>query len=259
MNLGMNFEKWVAAMLLLVMPGALLGQTPQAGPATQAASAPAAQAGTATAAPGAQAGTTAPAPTEQAGASPQAVIYATGTVYVNGAALGNSSAVMAGDVVQTKDNGAANISLTGSSVVVDSNSIVRAQPDGYSLDRGSISVATGRGLSVYARDFKITPVTSEWTQYYVTRSSGTIGIIARKNAVTVECGARTETVREGQQLSREDAASCGLVAQAKGAPAAAKGPILTTSRAEWIALGTGAALAAYGLAHDDDPVSPSKP
>ena len=188
-----------------------------------------------------------------------AVIYATGTVYVNGAALANSSALMTGDVVQTKDNGAANISAAGSSIVVDSNSIVRTQAEGYSLDRGSISVATGKQLRVYARDFTITPVSSEWTQFYVTRSSGTIGIIARKNAVTVTCGSTTETVREGQQLSREDAASCGLLTQAKGAPAAAKGPILTSARAERIALGVAAGLAAYGLAHDDDPVSPAIP
>ena len=188
------------------------------------------------------------------------VMYATGTVYVNGAAATNSTALMAGDVVQTKDNGTANISAAGSSVVVDSNSIVRSQGDGFSLDRGSISVATGKGLSVYARDFKITPAAmGGWTQFYVTRSSGTIGIIARKNAVTVTCGATTETVKEGQKLSREDAASCGLVTKGTGAPAAAKGPILTSTRAERIALGVAAGVAAYGLAHDDEPVSPAKP
>ena len=188
------------------------------------------------------------------------VIYGTGAVFVNGAALANSSALMTGDVVQTKEDGAANISLAGSSAVVDSNSIVRAQGDGFSLDRGSISVATGKGLSVYARDFKIMPASAGmWTQYYVTRSSGTIGILARKGAVTVACGATMETVREGQQLSREDAASCGMVTKAKGAPAAAKGPILESRKAAWIGLGVAAGVAAYGLAHDDDPVSPDEP
>jgi hypothetical protein len=112
---------------------------------------------------------------------------------------------------------------------------------------------------VYARDFKITPTTNGWTQFYVTRSSGTIGIIARKNAVTVTCGATTETVREGQQLSREDAASCGLMTKGTGAPAAAKGPILTSAWAERGALAAAAGVAIYGLAHDDEPVSPSKP
>ena len=228
--------------LLVVLPGFIAAQTAQS---TQ---------------PGQVAQTAQPQQSaSQIGVGTTSVIYGTGTVFLNGAALTNSSAVMPGDVVQTKDNGAANISAPGSSVVVDSNSIVRAQGDGFSLDRGSISVATGKGLSVYARDFKITPVSSEWTQFYVTRSSGTIGIIARKNAVTVTCGATTETVREGQQLSREDAASCGLITKGTGAPAAAKGPILTSTRAERIALGLAAGVVIYGLAHDDDPLSPSMP
>ena len=83
-----------------------------------------------------------------------AVIFPAGTVYLNGAQLSNSSAFMTGDVLQTRENGAANINVAGSSAVVDSNSIVRFQGDGFSLDRGSISIATGKGLSVYARDFQ---------------------------------------------------------------------------------------------------------
>jgi hypothetical protein len=215
---GEVVRRFVAVVLLLVMPASLSAQT--------------------------------------AGTS---VIYATGTVFVNGAPLTNSSALMPGDVVQTKDNGAANISAAGSSIVVDSNSIVRAQADGFSLDRGSISVATGKSMSVYARDFKITPAAGEWTQFYVTRSSGTIGIIARKGAITVSCGTTSSTVKESQQLSRDDAPSCGLVTQGKGAPAGAKGPILTSSKAQWTALAAAGILAAWALSHDDDPISPDGP
>jgi hypothetical protein len=185
--------------------------------------------------------------------SAAAVIFPAGTVYLNGAQLSNSSAFMTGDVLQTRENAA------GSSAVVDSNSIVRFQPDGFSLDRGSISVATGKGMSVYARDFKITPASGEWTQFYVTRSSGTIGIIARKNSITVNCGANTSTVKEGQQISREDAASCGLVTKGNGAPAAVKGPILTSDRMALGALAAGAILTTWTLSHSDDPVSPTLP
>ncbi len=188
-----------------------------------------------------------------------AVIFPAGTVYLNGAQLNNSSAFMTGDVLQTRENGAANINAAGSSAVVDSNSIVRFQTDGFSLDRGSISVATGKGMSVYARDFKIAPASGEWTQFYVTRSSGTIGIIARKNSITVSCGANTATVKEGQQISREDAPSCGLVTKGSGAPAAVKGPILTSDRAAWGALAAGGILTTWSLSHSDDPVSPKDP
>ena len=188
-----------------------------------------------------------------------AVIFPAGTVYLNGAQLSNSSAFMTGDVLQTRENGAANINVAGSSAVVDSNSIVRFQADGFSLDRGSISVATGKGRSVYARDFKITPVSGEWTQFYITRSSGSIGIIARKASVTVTCGSNTSTVKEGQQISREDAASCGLITKGNGAPAAVKGPIITSDRVGLGALVVGGGLTIWVLAQGDDPVSPTKP
>src|SRR5689334_25291118 len=110
-----------------------------------------------------------------------AVLYGTGSVYLNGAPVSNSSAVGAGDIIQTKENGAANINAPGSSVVIESNSIVRYRADGLSLDRGNISVATGKGVSVFARDFKITPAAGGWTEFYVTRTNGGIGIMARKN------------------------------------------------------------------------------
>ena len=188
-----------------------------------------------------------------------AVLYGTGSVYLNGAQVTNSSAVSAGDVIQTKETGAANINAPGTSVVVESNSIVRYRSEGFALDRGNISVASGKGVSVFARDFKITPAAGGWTEFYVTRTNGSIGIIARKNPITISCGASSSTIQEGQQMSRDDAANCGLVSRSNGAPPAAKGPIITANRAEWGALGGGAILAGWALSHGDNPVSPSKP
>lgn len=190
-----------------------------------------------------------------------AVLYGTGTVFLNGAQLTNSSAVTTGDVIQTKENGVANVNAAGSTVVIESNSIVRYQGEsGLSLDRGSLSVATGKGMSVYARDFKITPATGDWTEFYVTRVSGSIGIIARKSAVTISCAANTTTIKEGQQISRDDAPDCGFVAKTgHGAPTAARAPILNSNRAEIGALVAGGLLAGWALSHSDNPVSPSVP
>ena|SRR5258707_16396 len=52
-----------------------------------------------------------------------AVLYGTGSVYLNGEQLSNSSAGTVGDVIQTKDTGAANLNASGSSVVIQSNTI----------------------------------------------------------------------------------------------------------------------------------------
>ena len=189
-----------------------------------------------------------------------AFVYGTGSVYLNGSQLTNSSAVTTGDVIQTKENGAANLSAPGSTVVIESNTTARFQSGGLALDRGSISVATGKGMTVFARDFKVTPATGAWTEFYVTRASGAIQILARKSGVTVSCGPNTATVKEGQQISRDDAANCGIAQKGGGGAAtAAKGPILTSSAAGYAALGVGGGLLIWTLTRGDDPVSPSVP
>ncbi len=188
-----------------------------------------------------------------------AVLYGTGAVYLNGAQLATSSAVTNGDVIQTKDTGAANLNAAGSSVVIQSNTIVRFQSGGLALDRGSVTVATGRGLSVFARDFKITPASGNWTEFYISRASGVVQIIARKSGITLSCGANTSTIKEGQQVSRDDAANCGLVDKAGGASPAAKGPILDSTWARDAGIAAGGGLLLWVLTKCEDPVSPSSP
>ena len=189
-----------------------------------------------------------------------AVLTGSGAVYLNGGQLSNSNAVVAGDVIQTKDNGTATVNGPGGSILIEPNSIVRFQGQGIALDRGQVSVATGKGLSVNARDFRITPMSNDWTQFYVTRTGGSINIVARKNDITVSCGAYgSDRVKEGQQISREDADNCGLMAKGSGAPTAARGPFLTSNAAKWSALAVGGGLTIWSLAHGDDPISPTLP
>jgi len=189
-----------------------------------------------------------------------AVLYGTGAVYLNGAQLATSSAVTNGDVIQTKDTGAANLNAAGSSVVIQSNTIVRFQSGGLALDRGSVTVATGRGLSVFARDFKITPASGNWTEFYISRASGVVQIIARKSGITVSCGANTSTIKEGQQVSRDDAPNCGLADKAgAGATPAAKGPILDSPWARDAGIAAGGGLLLWVLTKCEDPVSPFSP
>jgi ferric-dicitrate binding protein FerR (iron transport regulator) len=198
---------------------------------------------------------------QQAQTMGTAVVTGTGEVYVDGAQLtAPSLAVTVGDVIQTREAGAASISGQGSSAVVDANSIVRYEAEGFALDRGSVSVATSRQAEVFALDLQIVPSSAGFTEFYVTRSGGTIGILARKNNVTVSCGGNTTVVKEGQQISRADTGDCGvLAAKGGGAPTAAHGAILSGRSAELGALAAGGVLAGWALIHDDDPVSPDKP
>ena len=188
-----------------------------------------------------------------------AVLYGTGAVYLNGAQLATSSAVTNGDVIHTKDTGAANLNAAGSSVVIQSNTIVRFQSGGLALGPGHRYRGNRPRTERFARDFKITPASGNWTEFYISRASGVVQIIARKSGITVSCGANTSTIKEGQQVSRDDAANCGLVDKAGGASPAAKGPILDSTWARDAGMAAGSGLLLWVLTKCEDPVSPSSP
>ena len=199
-----------------------------------------------------------------------AVLMGNQSVYLNGRPLPTvqvgeraktlSMAVTVGDVVQTKDDGMAQLNAAGSTAALQPNTIVRFQSGGVALDRGGVSINTVRQSSIFSRDFKITPVSSSPSEFDVIRASGVIKILARKNNITVSCGPRTPVVvKEGQQLSSEDGADCGLAETRGGAPTAAKGPILSSPTAEKAGLAAGAGLLGWVLFQSDDPVSPSAP
>lgn len=190
-----------------------------------------------------------------------ALLHGNGAIMVNGAEFKDSMALMVGDVVQIGASGVANISSSGSNSTVESNSLIRIQTGGISLDLGGLSMATSKATSVFARDYTIAPVTPQWTEFYVTRNGGTIHIMARKGDLTVSCGGNTATVKESQEVSRNDAPDCGAdpAPQGGGAPAAARGPILTSKTAQYTALGVGVGLTIWVLLHSDNPVSPSVP
>jgi hypothetical protein len=192
--------------------------------------------------------------------APAGVLYGTGSVYLDGSQLSNSVPVLAGDIIETKEVGIAHLDMSGSTAIIQPNAIVRFRSDGLSLDRGSISMATGKSLAIFARDFQIAPVSTNWTQFEVTRSGGLIHVAARKDSVTIRCGPGAPTViKEGHEITRVDAQNCGLADKTSGAPTAARGPILASPWAERAGIGTAGILLGLTLPHGDDPVSPSKP
>lgn len=193
--------------------------------------------------------------------SPAGVLYGTGAVYLDGAQLANSMPVMTGDVIETKEVGVAHLDMSGSTAIIQPNAIVRFQASGISLNRGSVSIATGKSLSVFARDFQITPVSSAWTQFEVTRSGGVIQIAARKNSVAIKCGVGAPTlVREGHQITRADAQDCGLAQKSgSGAPTPVHGALLTSPWAEGAGIGAAGTLLFLTLRHGDNPASASQP
>ena len=65
-----------------------------------------------------------------------AILHAQGGVWVNGYEAHDSSAVFAGDIVETKSGATANLSLEGSTVMIAPESVTKFQGDLIELDHG---------------------------------------------------------------------------------------------------------------------------
>ncbi len=173
------------------------------------------------------------------------MLHTQGGVWINGYEARDSSAVFPGDLLETKPGSSASLSLDGSTVLIQPESVAKLQTDLLVLDHGSVSVGTSKGFKVRVNCLTVVPVLSEWTQYEVEDSSSNVQIAARKDDVNVERemdhkkpSAETETshgstVHANEQKSFDQTEICG-------APAAPAEPGKTLNP-KWIAAGAAGA------------------
>jgi hypothetical protein len=196
--------------------------------------------------------------------SGSAMLYAKGTTWLNGSTVPKSSAVFPGDLVQTKPDSAANINAAGSSVIILPDSLVKFEGAAVSIEHGSVTVATSKGMTTRAGDVTVSPASNALTEFDVSDLNGTVQIVARKGDLSVSDGSQTSTLAQGEQTTRDDSQSDQDRKKKKrrgggAAPPAAGGGILDSP----VAIGVGAAavggLITWVLLQDDEPASPSKP
>jgi hypothetical protein len=196
--------------------------------------------------------------------SGSAMLYAKGTTWLNGSTVPKSSAVFPGDLVQTKPDSAANINAAGSSVIILPDSLVKFEGAAVSIEHGSVTVATSKGMTTRAGDVTVSPASNALTEFDVSDLNGTVQIVARKGDLSVSDGSQTSTLAQGEQTTRDDSQPDQDRKKKKrrgggAAPPAAGGGILDSP----VAIGVGAAavggLITWVLLQDDEPASPSKP
>jgi hypothetical protein len=174
-----------------------------------------------------------------------AILHTQGGVWINGYEARDSSAVFPGDLLETKPGSAASLSLDGSTVLIQPESVAKLQTNLLELDHGSVSVGTSKSFKVKVNCLTVVPVMNEWTQYDVNNVNGDVQIAARKDDVNVERAsdhakptpdtesAHGSTVHETEQKSFDQSEICG-------APA---GPTQPGSglNPKWIAVGAAGA------------------
>jgi hypothetical protein len=193
-----------------------------------------------------------------------AMLYANGAAWLNGSHVPNSSAIFAGDLVQTRSDSAANIHASGSSITVLGDSLVQFEGASLKVEHGGVSVSTSKGVAATAGDVRVAPVSNAWTEFNVIDIDGTVRIAARKGDLSVTDDNGTVTLAQGQETTRDESSEQPNgkkknKKRAAGAAPAAGGGALNSP----IAIGVGAAaivgVTAWVLLKNDDPVSPATP
>ena len=133
-----------------------------------------------------------------------AMLSAKGEAWVNGSAVPRSSAVFPGDLVQTKPDSIVNINAAGSNVMILPESMVKFESNAVSLEHGTVTVATSKGMATRVGDVTVSPASANWTEFEVTDVNGTVQIMARKGDVNVNDGQNTTTLAQGQQTTRDE-------------------------------------------------------
>lgn len=158
-----------------------------------------------------------------------AILHTDGGVWVNGYEAHDSSAVFAGDVVETKTGSTANLTLEGSTVLLAPETVSKFQGDLLELDHGSVSVTTSKSFKVRVNCILVVPVQNEWTEYAVTSLTPTLQVAARKLDVNVQHdrgrgkdatapkdnndNSDQASVHEGEQKSYNETDICGAAAR----------------------------------------------
>jgi len=171
-----------------------------------------------------------------------AILHSTGGVWINGTAAPDSTAVVAGDLLETKPGSVANLDADGSAVLIQSESIVKFNGDSLTLEHGSVSVGTSKSMSVHIDCIRVVPISNEWTQYDVTDVDGIVHVAAHKKDVNIQLAAsvrkpspegaasQSGTVHEGEQATRAQSEACGTERPNQGTNSPNK---------KWIEIGAG--------------------
>jgi hypothetical protein len=196
-----------------------------------------------------------------------AMVYTNGAAWINGTHIPrSSSAIFAGDLLQTRSDSVANINQAGSSIEILSDSLVKFEGSSVRIEHGAVTVSTGKKVGTTAGDVKVVPASNAWTQFNVRDVDGTVHIVASKGDLEITDGNGTTTLAQGQETTRDENSGNDQndknkkkKKQQSGAPVAATGGILSSP----YAIAGGAAViggvTTWVLLQNDNPASPAKP
>lgn len=127
---------------------------------------------------------------------PGAMLYANGSATLNGVPAVKSMTVFAGDRINTADASAVSVSRTGFSLVVDPNSSVLYQNDGFTILKGKAQARISNGMSAQSGPLSVIPKANS-ALFDVSREGKTVYVVSREGALTLTDGVETATLEPG--------------------------------------------------------------
>jgi hypothetical protein len=174
----------------------------------------------------------------------------------------HSSVLFVGDTVSTRPDSIASINAPGSMVLVLADSSVQFEGNSVNMAHGGVVVTTSQALAVRAGRFTIAPVAPHSAKFAVSAADGVIQIAAREGALTINDGASTTILQQGERATRQDSQQTGAAKKGQGAPPSGSGFHISKKTA--IVLGGAAASGATAAillttGNGSHPVSPAVP
>lgn len=127
---------------------------------------------------------------------PSGMLQATGTVLLNGAPTPQSMSVFTGDRIDTADASVVSITRSGSSLVVDPNSSIRYQDDGFAILKGTARVRTSKGMTAHAGPVAVIPK-GNTALFDVSTDGKTALVTSREGGLTLTDGVETASLEPG--------------------------------------------------------------
>ena len=127
---------------------------------------------------------------------PSAMLYAAGAVTLNGAPAAKSMSVFAGDRIDTADASVVSINRNGSSLIVDPNSSVQYQSDGFTILKGTVRVRTSKGMLAHVGPLSVIPKDNA-ALFDVSSDGKTVLVASREGTLTLTDGIETATLQPG--------------------------------------------------------------
>jgi hypothetical protein len=195
--------------------------------------------------------------------NPGAMLYARGETMLNGSSVPRSSALFSGDLVETRADSVANISATGSTVLVLNDSLIQYEGNTVKLEHGGVTISTSKSLATRVGTVNVSPAAGVLTEFEVRDVDGTVRIAARKGDLSISDDSGTTLLAQGQETTRDEPEAQKDKKRKRrvvpGAVPSAAGGMLDSPWAIGIGGGAIIGVTAWVLTKGDEPASPAKP